>query len=305
MKDGKEEKTETLKMPMALRILRILMIIFEVLIVINGFLSFRSPLGILVATLPFWLIYAMARAIKARKNWPRYVMAAISAISLFACIFPIIGGGMHAGYVQLAIVAAIAAVFCWIPTVILFLPSSNDWFAAKKQSGKINKDKNETKKKSQNSALAKKDISVLKETDDSALNKSDDMVWADEFTLQMGLEFDDLFGILVMPQSFSDAPRMLKVLYGMIDADRSAAGAGCSSEERFNRLHDVMMNCSQREQEALMKFWNFFGEVCARIRNNPSFGREIRTLPKDHYKLMPGVYTHQIMNWACQLMGYW
>ena len=45
--------------------------------------------------------------------------------------------------------------------------------------------------------------------------KSDDMVWADEFTLQMGLEFDDLFGIFAMPQSFADAPRLLKIwLFG-------------------------------------------------------------------------------------------
>lgn len=83
------------------------------------------------------------------------------------------------------------------------------------------------------------------------------MVWADEFTLQMGLEFDDLFGIFAMPQSFADAPRLLKIFHGMINADRSAASVGCSREERFNRLHDVMSGCSQREQEAMMKFWNF------------------------------------------------
>ena len=114
--------------------------------------------------------------------------------------------------------------------------------------------------------------------------KSDDMVWADEFTLQMGLEFDDLFGIFAMPQSFADAPRLLKIFYGMINTDRSAASVGCSREERFSRLHNVISGCSQREQEALMKFWNFFGDVCVRIRNNPDFGREIRNLPKDHYK---------------------
>ena len=64
--------------------------------------------------------------------------------------------------------------------------------------------------------------------------KSDDMVWADEFTLQMGLEFDDLFGIFAMPQSFADAPRLLKIFHEMINADRSAASVGCSREERFN-----------------------------------------------------------------------
>ena len=133
--------------------------------------------------------------------------------------------------------------------------------------------------------------------------KSDDMVWADEFTLQMGLEFDDLFGIFAMPQSFADAPRLLKIFYGMISTDRSAASVGCSREERFSRLHNVISGCSQREQEALMKFWNFFGDVCVRIRNNPDFGREIRNLPKDHYKMMPGIYTHQIMTWASQLMA--
>ena len=132
---------------------------------------------------------------------------------------------------------------------------------------------------------------------------SDDMVWADEFTLQMGLEFDDLFGIFAMPQSFADAPRLLKIFYGMINTDRSAASVGCSREERFSRLHNVMSGCSQREQEVLMKFWNFFGDVCVRIRNNPDFGREIRNLPKDHYKMMPGIYTHQIMTWASQLMA--
>ena len=133
--------------------------------------------------------------------------------------------------------------------------------------------------------------------------KSDDMVWADEFTLQMGLEFDDLFGIFAMPQSFADAPRLLKIFYAMISTDRSAVSEGCSREERFSLLHNVMSGCSQREQEALMKFWNFFGDVCVRIRNNPDFGREIRNLPKDHYKMMPGIYTHQIMNWASQLMA--
>jgi hypothetical protein len=133
--------------------------------------------------------------------------------------------------------------------------------------------------------------------------KSDDMVWADEFTLQMGLEFDDLFGIFAMPQSFADAPRLLKIFYAMISTDRSAVSEGCSREERFSPLHNVMSGCSQREQEALMKFCNFFGDVCVRIRNNPDFGREIRNLPKDHYKMMPGIYTHQIMNWASQLMA--
>lgn len=132
---------------------------------------------------------------------------------------------------------------------------------------------------------------------------SDDMVWADEFTLQMGLEFDDLFGIFAMPQSFADAPRLLKIFYAMISTDRSAVSEGCSREERFSLLHNVMSGCSQREQEALMKFWDFFGDVCVRIRNNPDFGREIRNLPKDHYKMMPGIYTHQIMNWASQLMA--
>ncbi len=61
---------------------------------------------------------------------------------------------------------------------------------------------------------------------------SDDMVWADEFTLQMGLEFDDLFGIFAMPQSFADAPRLLKIFYAMINTDRSAVSVGCSGEER-------------------------------------------------------------------------
>ena len=60
--------------------------------------------------------------------------------------------------------------------------------------------------------------------------KSDDMVWVDEFTLQMGLEFDDLFGIFAMPQSFADAPRLLKIFYGMISTDRSAVSDGCSRE---------------------------------------------------------------------------
>ena len=46
--------------------------------------------------------------------------------------------------------------------------------------------------------------------------KSDDMVWADEFTLQMGLEFDDLFGIFAMPQSFADAPRLLKIFHELV-----------------------------------------------------------------------------------------
>ena len=133
--------------------------------------------------------------------------------------------------------------------------------------------------------------------------KSDDMVWADEFTLQMGLEFDDLFGVFAMPQSFADAPRLLKIFYAMINTDRSTVSVGCSGEERFSRLHNVMSGCSQREQEVLMKFWNFFGDVCVRIRNNPDFGREIRNLPKDHYKMMPGIYTYQIMNWASQLMA--
>ena len=133
--------------------------------------------------------------------------------------------------------------------------------------------------------------------------KSDDMVWAYEFTLQMGLEFDDLFGMFAMPQSFADAPRLLKIFCGMISVECLAVSEGCSREERFSRLHNVMSGCSQREQEALMKFWNFFGDVCVRIRNNPDFGREIRNLPKDHYKMMPGIYTHQIMNLASQLMA--
>ena len=132
MNQENEVQREVLKMPIPLRIVRILMITHAVLIGINGLLSLSVPI-ILVAALLSWLMFAMASAIKACKKWPRYIMVAISAISLFVCIFPIIGGGMHAGYVQLAIVSIVFAVVYWIPTAILFLPSSNDWFATKKQ----------------------------------------------------------------------------------------------------------------------------------------------------------------------------
>lgn len=127
----KDAQQENLKMPMALRVVRILMIINAVLICMNGLLSLCVPI-ILVSALLSWLIFAMAKAIKSRRNWPRYVMAGISAISLFICMFPILSGGMRTGYVQLSIVAVIAAVFWWIPTATLFLPSNNVWFVAKK-----------------------------------------------------------------------------------------------------------------------------------------------------------------------------
>lgn len=130
-----EVQREVLKMPMALRVVRILMIIYAVIILVDLIAIWRCGPVILVAlALWSWLLLSMAKAIKARKNWPRYVMAGISAISLFVCIFPIIGGG-NVGYVQLAILSVVFAVFCWIPTAILFLPSSNDWFATKKQYG--------------------------------------------------------------------------------------------------------------------------------------------------------------------------
>ena len=131
-----EVQREVLKMPMALRVVRILMIIYAVIILVDLIAIWRcGPVTLVALALWSWLLLSMAKAIKACKNWPRYVMAGISAISLFVCIFPIIGGGMRIGYVQLAIVSVVFAVFCWIPTAILFLPSSNDWFATKKQYG--------------------------------------------------------------------------------------------------------------------------------------------------------------------------
>ncbi len=132
-----EVQREVLKMPMALRVVRILMIIYAVIILVNLIgIWRRGPVTLVALALWSWLLLSMVKAIKARKNWPRYVMAGISAISLFVCIFPIIGGGMclaNVGYGQLAFVLVVFAVFCWIPTAILFLPSSNDWFATKKQ----------------------------------------------------------------------------------------------------------------------------------------------------------------------------
>lgn len=134
-----EVQREVLKMPMALRVVRILMIIYAVIILVDLIAIWRcGPVTLVAMALWSWLLLSMAKAIKARKNWPRYVMAGISAISLFVCIFPIIGGGMclaNVGYGQLAFVSVVFAVFCWIPTAILFLPSSNDWFATKKQYG--------------------------------------------------------------------------------------------------------------------------------------------------------------------------
>lgn len=142
MNQENEVQREVLKMPMALRVVRILMIIYAVIILVGLIGTWpRGPVGpyflVVLAKLALlsWFLLSMAKAIKARKNWPRYVMAGISAISLFACIFPIIGGGMRIGYVQLAIVSVVFAVFHWILTAILFLPSSNDWFATKKQYG--------------------------------------------------------------------------------------------------------------------------------------------------------------------------
>lgn len=140
---------EVRKMPMALRVVRILMIIYAVIDIIYAVLILVALIGtcprgsvdpytlvaLAMPAMSSWFLLSMAKAIKARKNWPRYVMAGISAISLFVCIFPIIGGGMRPGYFQLAIVSVVLAVFCWIPTAILFLPSSNDWFATKKQYG--------------------------------------------------------------------------------------------------------------------------------------------------------------------------
>ena len=136
MNQENEVQREVLKMPMALRVVRILMIIYAVIILVGLIGTWPlGPVALAMQALWSWFLLSMAKAIKARKNWPRYVMAGISAISLFVCIFPIIGGGMHCGYVQLAIVSVVFAVFCWIPTAILFLPSSNDWFATKKQYG--------------------------------------------------------------------------------------------------------------------------------------------------------------------------
>jgi len=137
-----EVQREVLKMPMALRVVRILMIIYAVIILVDLIGIWRcGPVTLVALALWSWCLLSMAKAIKARKNWPRYVMAGISAISLFVCIctspciFPIIGGGMCLGYVQLAFVSVVFAVLFWIPTAILFLPSSNDWFATKKQYG--------------------------------------------------------------------------------------------------------------------------------------------------------------------------
>lgn len=134
MNQESEVQREVLKMPMALRVARILMIIYAVIILV-GLINIwrRGPVPLVALALWSWFLLSMAKAIKVRKNWPRYVMAGISAILLFTCIFPIIGGGMCIGYVQLAIGSVVFAVFCWIPTAILFLPSSNDWFATKKQ----------------------------------------------------------------------------------------------------------------------------------------------------------------------------
>ena len=143
MNQENEVQREVLKMPMALRVVRILMIIYAVIILVDliGIWP-RVPLvALAMLALWSWFLLSMAKAIKARKNGPRYVMAGISAISLFGCIcmfpciFSIIDGGIPPGYVEWAFVSVVLAVFCWIPTAILFLPSSNDWFATKKQYG--------------------------------------------------------------------------------------------------------------------------------------------------------------------------
>jgi hypothetical protein len=138
-----EVQREVLKMPMVLRVVRILMIIYAAIILVGLIGIWRcGPVTLVALALWSWFLLSMAKAIKARKNWPRCVMAGISAISLFGCIcmFPCIfsiidGGGMPPGYVHWAFVSVVFAVFCWVPTAILFLPSSNDWFATKKQYG--------------------------------------------------------------------------------------------------------------------------------------------------------------------------
>ena len=140
MNQENEVQREVLKMPMALRVVRILMIIYAVIILVDLIGIWRcGPVTLVALALKSWLLLSMAKAIKARKNWPRYVMAGISAISLLVCIFPIIGiigGGMclaNVSWALVLVVLVVFAVFYWIPTAILFLPSSNDWFATKKQ----------------------------------------------------------------------------------------------------------------------------------------------------------------------------
>ena len=82
--------------------------------------------------------------------------------------------------------------------------------------------------------------------------KSDDMVWADEFTLQMGLEFDDLFGIFAMPQSFADAPRLLKKADAAITRADEFISKGNRRYEEFLRsipqwkIMQVLMEFEQK-----------------------------------------------------------
>lgn len=116
----------------------------------------------------------------------------------------------------------------------------------------------------------KRCFSVNKSKNPDSLFGTSDIAWIDEFNIQMGLKHTTLFSIQNMDDAFLEAPRRLKVFYTMIETDQASSGHNLSLEKRQQRIRNSMKDCTDREREMLLDYWEFFGELLSRIHSHPN-----------------------------------
>ena len=98
--------------------------------------------------------------------------------------------------------------------------------------------------------------------------KKSDVAWVQYFNIQLGL---DLGGIMGVMEAFLDHTTLMKHFCQLVENDMAASRRGISASERQKSINNILSNFEKKEQDPLLRYWDFFGDACSRICTKPNF----------------------------------
>ena len=125
-----------------------------------------------------------------------------------------------------------------------------------------------------------------------------DISWVQYFNVKLGL---DLGGIMGVMEAFSDPATLMEHFSMLVENDMASSRRGISASERQSGLRRSLSHVGKNEQDLLLKYWDFFGDACARIHTNTDFVKWIYT-PKN-FTAMPDIFTFEVLKLACRITG--
>ncbi len=127
--------------------------------------------------------------------------------------------------------------------------------------------------------------------------KSSDEAWVFEFELALGEELGGIFGVM---QAFSNSEELLEHFGKILQIDMAAAKQGESQQRRSDMVVGYLDKLKDNDRDLLLKYWDFFGDSCARIHANDDF---VHWIKRTKFEVMPSIFTHEILKIACHIMG--